>query len=234
MNKELKFETYLSISHDEFEIFLIDKINLNYLYQEKIKIEEPNNFINFDILTKFLNDNIFKIEKLIGMFVKNIVLIINNNKVINLNFGIKKKNYQESTSKKFLEGILTDAKDLFKESYQNQKIMHLLIKKYIIDGNQYLSFDENLKGDNFCIEVQFISISNNFLFELDKILEKYQIKITNYLDGTYIKDFGENNSIEPYIVAYKIQNGFNYNEVELTQKNIKNKGFFEKFFQLFS
>ena len=112
--------------------------------------------------------------------------------------------------------------------------MHLLIKKYIIDGNQYLSFDENLKGDNFCIEVQFISISNNFLFELDKILEKYQIKITNYLDGTYIKDFGENNSIEPYIVAYKIQNGFNYNEVELTQKNIKNKGFFEKFFQLFS
>lgn len=234
MNKELEFETYLSISHDEFEIFLIDKINLNYLYQEKIKIEEPNNFINFDILTKFLNDNIFKIEKLIGMFVKNIVLIINNNKVINLNFGIKKKNYQESTSKKFLEGILTDAKDLFKESYQNQKIMHLLIKKYIIDGNQYLSFDENLKGDNFCIEVQFISISNNFLFELDKILEKYQIKITNYLDGTYIKDFGENNSIEPYIVAYKIQNGFNNNEVELTQKNIKNKGFFEKFFQLFS
>lgn len=92
MNKELEFETYLSISHDEFEIFLIDKINLNYLYQEKIKIEEPNNFINFDILTKFLNDNIFKIEKLIGIFIKNIILIIESDEISFVDVGIKKKN----------------------------------------------------------------------------------------------------------------------------------------------
>ena len=34
--------------------------------------------------------------------------------------------------------------------------------------------------------------------------------------------------------AYKLRNGYNNNEVMITTKSIKNKGFFEKFFQIFS
>jgi hypothetical protein len=36
------------------------------------------------------------------------------------------------------------------------------------------------------------------------------------------------------MMASKLKNGFNKNEVRLISKNIENKGFFEKFFQLFS
>ena len=234
MNKELEFETYLSISPYEFEIYLLDKKNLNNLYENKLIIKHPNNFINFNLLTVFLDKNIFKIEKMIGMFVENIVLIIDNNKVINLNFSIKKKNYQNNISKNFLESMLIDAKDLFAENYHNQKIMHLIIKKYIIDGNQYLLFNEKLNGDKFCIEVQFISISNKFLFEIDKVLEKYQIKIIQYFDGNYIRNLFKNQDIHFAEMIYKVQNGFIENEVKLIPKNRKNLGFFEKFFQLFS
>ena len=35
-------------------------------------------------------------------------------------------------------------------------------------------------------------------------------------------------------IIYKIQNGFNENEVKLISKNSNKKFFFEKFFQLFS
>ena len=35
-------------------------------------------------------------------------------------------------------------------------------------------------------------------------------------------------------MIFKVQNGFNANEVKLIQKNPKKKGFFEKFFQLFN
>ena len=132
MNKELEFETYLSISPYKFEIYLLDKKNLNNLYENKLIIKHPNNFINFNLLNVFLDKNIFKIEKMIGMFVENIVLIIDNNKVINLNFSIKKKNYQNNISKNFLESMLIDAKDFLVKAH-NQKIMHLIIKKYIIE-----------------------------------------------------------------------------------------------------
>ena len=54
--------------------------------------------------------------------------------------------------------------------------------------------------------------------------------------GDYIKNFfkeDEDNS-ELSEMASKIKDGFNNNEVILVPKNIENKGFFEKFFQLFS
>ena len=234
MNKELEFETYLSISPYEFEIYLLDKKNLSNLYENKLKIKNPNNFINFDLLTVFLDENIFKIEKSIGMFVKNIILIVDDNKVMNLNFSIKKKNYQKKISKNFLESMLIDAKDLFAKNYDNQKILHLIVKKYIIDGNKYFIFNDKLNGDNFCIEVQFISISNNFLFEIDKVLENYQIKIIQYFNGNYIRNLFKNKDTHFSEMIYKVQSGFIENEVKLIPKNHKKLGFFEKFFQLFS
>ena len=36
------------------------------------------------------------------------------------------------------------------------------------------------------------------------------------------------------VMANKLNNGLNKNEVQLISKSIENKGFFEKFFQLFS
>jgi hypothetical protein len=35
-------------------------------------------------------------------------------------------------------------------------------------------------------------------------------------------------------MASKLKNGLNKNEITLVSKNTENKGFFEKFFQLFS
>ena len=79
-----------------------------------------------------------------------------------------------------------------------------------------------------------MSISNNILFKFDKILEKYQITISQYLNGNYVKNFFNEENIELSEMAYKLRNGHNDNEVILVPKNIENKGFFEKFFQLFS
>ena len=54
------------------------------------------------------------------------------------------------------------------------------------------------------------------------------------MDGKYIKNNFSDNNIDFAEMVYKIQNGFNENEIRLIPKNYKNMGFFEKFFQLFS
>jgi len=36
------------------------------------------------------------------------------------------------------------------------------------------------------------------------------------------------------VIANKLNNGFNKNEVKVISKNKENRGFFERFFQLFS
>ena len=234
MIEEENFETYLSISPKKFEIFLFDKKNLKSLYKDKLELENKIDFLNLDNLSNFLDANIFKIEKLADNFIKNIFLIIESEKNSYVNICIKKKNYENLVNYKNLEIALTEVKDLFKENYQKQNIMHMIVKNYSVNGKNYTSFINDINGDYLSLEVNFISIPSNFELILDKILEKYQIRIDKFLDGKYLIEQSKDDKFELPNIANKIINGYNQNEVILVPKNLKNKGFFENFFQLFS
>ena len=234
MNEEVESETYLKISNSKFEIYLYDKTNYKNLYKNEINFSSENQHINFNILNKFLKENIFKIEKLTGKFIKNIFLILNNYEIFKLKIGIKKKNYKKVIDKNFLESTLIEAKDLYKESYQDYKIMHMIIESIYINGKYLRVFQNDFKNDYLSLEVEFIAIPNSLADEIDKILESYQVKIDRYLDENYILNLFSENKSELSRMANQMMNGFNENEVMLLPKNVKKLGFFEKFFQLFS
>ena len=231
MNKIFEFETYLIISQSKFGIYLFDTKNRNNLYGKEINFEKKK-FINYSDLKKFLDDNVFRIEKLLGKFVENIFIIIDYASILNIQIGIKQKNYEPSKTKTFLQSSITNAKDLFKENYPDEKIMHIIIKNYLIDGKNYSYLQDNLECEQLNLEIEFKSISNEIIYNLNKALENYQINITNYVDGNYIKSFF-NNDIEISKMTFDILNGCNENEVMVIQKNTKKLGFFEKFFNLF-
>ena len=65
--------------------------------------------------------------------------------------------------------------------------MHMRIKNYYINNKSYSFFEENLKSDYLALEIKFNSISSIMVYELNKILENYQIKVIKYLDANYIK-----------------------------------------------
>ena len=233
MNKENELQYYLSVSPNKYGIYLFDIKNLTNLYKKEITLFNDTNYKNHDELKKFLDDNIFKIEKLSGKFIENIFLILEDKKIFNLEIGIKKKNYNILVTKEYLENSLVESKDLFRESYHNQEIIHMIINKYFMNGKNYSLFEENLKTDHFGLEINFKSISRNTIYDLNKILENYQIKITKFLDGSYVKaNFSKD--LEIAEMSYKILCGYNQNEVIFVPKSTKKLGFFEKFFQLFS
>ena len=233
MIEDLDFETYLYISKDKFQIFVLNKKKLKNLYSQELKIDHQFDFKDLNILLNFLDKNIYKIEKLIGNFIKNIILIVENEKNLKINMGIK-KSYETSLKQKSFSSNLTELKDLFKKNYQEQTIMHMCIVNYIFNGKRYSSFDSKLINDYFCIEVSFIAIDNKLVFAFDNVLEKYQIKIKQYMCGNYINNFIGDTGDEISIIANKLRNGLNINEITIVPKHKENKGFFEKFFQLFS
>ncbi len=233
MNKDLELENYLSISPYKFGIYLFDKNNLKNLYKEELVIKDKSEFLNLDELKKFLDNNIFKIEKLSGKFVKNIFLIFENKKNLNLEIGIKKKNYNISVTKHYLENLLIEGKDLFRENYQDHEIMHMVINKYFFNNKSYQSFQENLKCDHLALEIEFRFVPKSIIYDLNKLLENYQIKIIRYIDGSYLKNIFKDD-VELPEMTHKILSGHNENEVIFMPKNTKKLGFFEKFFQLFS
>ncbi len=233
MSKDLELENYLSISPYKFAIYLFDKKNLKNLYKDELIISNDSKFINLDDLKKFLDNNIFKIEKLSGKFVKNIFLVFENKKILNLKIGIKKKNYNISITKNYLENLLIEVKDLFRENYPDQEIMHMVINKYFFNGKSYQSFQENLNCDHLALEIEFKFIPNSIINDLNKVLESYQIRVIRYIDGNYLKNIFDND-LELPEMTHKILSGYNENEVMFMPKIPKKLGFFEKFFQLFS
>ena len=229
-----EFEIYLYISPSEFGIYLLNTRELKNLYENKHNFKKENNKINLIILNEFLEDNIFKIEKLIGRFVKNIYLIIENDQIMKINLCVQKKNYEQYFNKGNLQNLLIEAKDLFKESYQQYKIMHMVINKFIIDGNYYSKFSSDLKSKEFILEIEFLAVSNDLIIKIDEVLKKYQIKSIKHLSKVYLQNIFSPEDTKLSIQAHKILKGYNDNEVLVVSKKLKIQGFFEKFFQLFS
>ena len=222
------FETFLYISKSKYQIFVYDKNNLKNLYNEEV---ESSDEIELNILSQFLDDNIYKIEKMIKNFIRNIILIVEDDKVLDIDISLKKKNYEKNIDQKQLKNSLVEVKDIFKENYQDLIIMHMII---VEKENSFLLNNTNNKDDYLFLEVNFISISNNFTFNFNKLFENQQIKIKRYMSGNYIKGYFGLAETELFMMANKLINGLNKNEVQLVYKSIENKGFFEKFFQLFS
>ena len=231
MIQETDLETFLFISKNKYQIFVYDKDNLKNLYNEEIKI---NDGIGLDNLSNFLDENIYKIEKKINNFIRNIILIIEDDKVLELGISIKKKYYEKHIDQKYLESSLVELKEVFKENYQDQIIMHMIIVNNDKNENNFQLNDLNNNDDCLFLEVNFISIPNNLTFYFDKLLENYQIKIRRYMSGNYIKSYFDKDETDLSMMANKLNNGININEVQLVSKSIENRGFFEKFFQLFS
>jgi len=225
------FETFLYISKSKYQIFVYDKNNLKNLYSEEIGYSDE---IELNTLSKFLDDNIYKIEKKIKNFIRSIILIIEDDKILEIGISLKKKNYEKSENQKQLENSLVEVKDIFKENYQDLLIMHMVI---VEKENNFLLDNANNSDDYLFLEVNFISIPNKLTFYFDKLLENHQINIKRYMSGDYIKSFFDiesKESMELFVMANKLNDGLNKNEIELISKSKENRGFFEKFFQLFS
>ena len=128
MNKEQEFENYLSISPNKFGIYLIDKRSLRNLYKEELVINDNNKYI--DLIEKFLDKNIFKIEKLVENLLK---IYFSYLKIKNFKFRNRIKKIIRIYYKEYLENLLIELKDLYRENYPKQEIMHMIINKYYIN-----------------------------------------------------------------------------------------------------
>ncbi len=231
MIEENNLETYLYISKDKFGIYIINKSNFKNLYKNEVNFNDD--FLNLNNLEQFLDDNIFKIEKFIGKFIKNIFIVIDDKKILDVSICVKNKNFVKDNNKNYLNNTLRETKELYNKYYPDEKIMHMLVDSYLIDGKNYNYFAKELIFKEFSLIVNFISISNNFSKQIEQILEKYQIKINKFIYEAYVKNYFKEKKIEFPLMICKILNGYNKNEVQLVAKNHTKKGFFEKFFQLF-
>ena len=101
MSSEKKFETFLYLSNEKFIIIVKEDLKKDYFFKEEFTLDNNKDDIDFDLLNKFLNQNKFKIEKILKKFIKNINLILRHKKFLNIDISIKKDNFGRKINKKF-------------------------------------------------------------------------------------------------------------------------------------
>ena len=233
MGEEVFLEAYLFISPKKIILSIFNERSRENLFKNEIIIDNNINLIDQENLRLFLDKNIFEAEKLLKKFIKNIYLILELDSFFYTSLSVK-KNFQKSLlSKDKLIHLLNETKDICKNTLAEKKIIHMIIEKYILDNECYYEIPQNKKFENISIEVKFICISENMVNNLENILKQFHISVKNIVSFNYLEKFLNDEKYDLFEMTKKILEGYNKNEVLIVNKTNKNKGFFEKFFNLF-
>ena len=233
MDEFSNYETYLYISPSKFIITVNTGLSKT-IYYEELAVKDQSDNKNFEKLDQFLNHNIFKIEKKLKSFVEKIDIILDLDIFFPVEISIKNNNYGDYINLKNLNYLLYEAKEVCKKTIDHKKIIHMIISNYQIDNKIYSSLPDNIKCSSYSLDLKLICISNSLIREIEIILKKYHISLNQLLSGSYIKNFFLNDERDIFLMAKKMIDGYNPNEVILKDKSEKNQGFFEKFFNFFS
>lgn len=232
MDNESFFETYLYLSPKKFIISVIQIKDLKLIHKIELFIENDSNIINFEKLTDFLDDNILKLEKVLNHFIKDISVILKSEDFIPIYLSVKNNNNGNFLTLDNLSFSLNDARNQCKKTFEEKKIIHTLIENYQINNKNYSTLPNKLKCNDFSLDIKFISLSEKFIKILEKSLKKYQISLNKIISANYVKSFFKDDH-DIITKVRQITLGCNPNEVKFYNKNIKNKGFFVKFFNFF-
>ena len=234
MQNNLNFKTFISVTPNKF-ILTVTNLKNEILFEKVYKETHLNETkeINYKALGDFLKQNIIEIEKRLKKFIETVHLIIDYKNIYSVNFSIKNKVDIISLDTKIVNELLVDAKNYCKDTLKNADILHLKIDRFYIDNNYYDVFPDKKKCKNLSIDLSFICLPNYVLKNIKKLLSEYKISVDKAFSYPYLKSFSNDKSKNIYEVAQKVLSGHNVNEVLITNKSSRNKGFFEKFFEFF-
>mgnify|MGYP001403786068 CR=1 FL=1 len=233
MINNLENKIFLFLGINKFTIVALNSTN-DFVYKVEKLINNKNNQIELDFLDNFLNENIFKIEKKLNEFVKNIFLIIEHQNIFSIRLSIKNKFDNIVLNSNSIRKLILEAKSCCNKTLEDLDILHMKIDKFYIDGTYFKILPKKENCKNFSIEISYICLPKKISKTIEDVLVRYQISLDKILSFNYLNSFLDNNNDNLYITAKKILNGFNENEVHITNKSSKKLGFFEKFFNFFN
>ena len=234
MSKNLNFEAYLLLSPKKFLVSVKKKNNFEDIYQQEKNFDNDLEIIKLNELNDFLNENIYKAEKYLDNFIKDINLVLDCDHFFRVQLSLKMNNYGDLLKKKNLDNLLNEAKNQCRNTLRNKKIIHVVIDNYFVDNKIYKFLPQNLNCNFFSIDVSFICLPIDFLKPFEVEINKYQISINRIISYKYIKELFSNKNLDVIKMARDTIDGYNPNEVVLVAKKLRNQGFFEKFFHFFN
>ena len=232
MNKDLDNKYFIILNKDEIIFSCLNDENKISFTKKHTLINDQSNL--FKDLENFFINNLIMIEKNLKNFVKKIYIIIDLNNSLSINLSIKYNLQTEIINFEKINDLLNSVKYQFSKYNFDQKVIHMIINKSLIDGKESdLLFNyKTLK--NLILEIKFMCLKNQTVLLIKKLFSKYQVSVEKILLADYLREYRHNQNDNLVEVASKIIDGHNDKEILWKNKKTYKIGIFEKFFQFFN
>ena len=234
MNNNHKNDFFFSLSDDKISLCLFNSNSGNlekyYDFQFPDKFE---NDLNFNVLKNLLYDKIKIFEKDNKILISNGILTIQSVKLETITVCYKsifdKKKLDFEDIPKFLKGGINK----FINSVENIEILHILIRKYIVNGKEYLNLPNDIKSDEIIFEIDFFCLQRSFFLKVQNLFKACNIQLNQIMSSEFSKKFASKTDISDCIAARKALFETSLSEVEIIKNIDKNRGLYDKIFNLF-
>ena len=172
MKNDLNFEVFLFFSPEKIILSVNRKTDFKIIFKDEFFFKNISAQLNFDKLDSFLNENIFKIEKILGNFIEKMNIVIETTDFFNLQISMKKNNYNGNINSSIILYLIKSAKYQCEKTIQNMRIIHILIDNYLIDNVNFTELPLNQKCKNFSLDISFICLPNGLIKQIEKFFKK--------------------------------------------------------------
>ena len=233
MSKDLDNRYFITLNKDKIIFSCLNNEN-------KILFTQKYDFINFDSnelfkeVENFFNDNLVKIEKNLKNFIRKIYIIVDLDNSLSVNLSIKYDLDKAKIKRDKINELINTLKYQFNKYYNDEKIIHIIVNKLIIDGEKknLLPVKENFQ--NLILEVKFQCLKERFVNNIKKSLSNYQIAVEKIFLADRLNKTIQNQEENIFEAADKVLSEENSDEVLIVKKKKLNNGFFERFFNFFN
>lgn len=234
MSNNSKNELFFSLSGDQISICLFN--SKNGILKKCSNFQFPDRFendLNFNVTKNLLYNNIKTFEKDNRILISNGILTIQSKKLETIKVCFKslfdKKKLDIQDIPKFLKGGINE----FVNNIKKIEILHILISKYIVNGKEYFKFPNDIKSDEIIFEIDFFCLEKSFFIKVQNLFKACNIQLTQIMSSEYSKKFASKTDISDCIAAKKALEESSLSEVEIIENIDKNRGLYDKIFNLF-
>ena len=226
---------YFGISDNK--IFICFFENGKKYFKESINFEIPdtlNNNLNFKIISNLLKDNIRRFEKSLGLFLTKGNISIQSKTYQSILFSIKNVFDEKKLDEKIVADLVKIGTQYF-VNYENKlSIIHVIIKKYIIDGKNYNNLPRNINFKNIILEIELICLDKNLIDKVSNLFKECKIEINKIVSYEYAKNFLDDEDDKTMCIsAKKVLNEVNKSEIKMQEINQSKSTIFDSIFNFF-
>ena len=180
------------------------------------------NLNNFDIKNsnEIIKDLIKSAEKKINNHIKNINLMIDTPDMFSIDISIKKNSDSRQYSKNDIKSLLNEAKSLVQKNYLNKKIVHMIVKKFIFDDEEFFEIpNKKINYSSLIIELKFICFADQIWKNLQDSFNNNYINIDNLYCSSYVRSSSYNSLFNDFNKKIILDIGYGKSSITVFQDN---------------